>query len=230
MDSVAIRVRKDARKRSAPGPDYSSAMRALYDWCRRGACEDEAAALAISIHDDRTQAEILEALLLSECPTGDIEQAFGVPAAATDIYKELFFNVGRLRTKLEKISYVTNYPDPFGKELKLRALNLGYEYVLYTYANIVPRTQKQRQLVKRMFMTTAYKAMAMNYSGLTSTATKAAVEHAKLMLKAFEALDRTAGDDAENDSANNLLKILAAPQPPDVGTPLRVPPNPEDIV
>lgn len=229
MDSVAKRVRKDARRRSVPGSDYSPAMRAYYDWCRRNECDDEAAALAISIYADRTQAEILEALLISDCPARDIEEAFGVPTAAIEIYGELFFNVARLRTKLEKISYVTNYPEPFGKELKLRALNLGYEYVLYTYANIVPRTGKQRQLVKRMFMSAAYKAMSMNYSGLTSTATKAAVEHAKLMLRAFEALDRTA-DDADNDSANNLLKILAAPPPPEEGAPPAPPVNPEDIV
>lgn len=208
MDSVAKRVRRDARRRTEPGSDYTDAMRAYMQWCRTKTCADEAGSLAFRIQGDLTQAEILEALLLSDCPPGDIVEAFGVPAKACDWYRELFFDTTKFRTKLDKISYVENYPDPFGKALKVRALNLGYEYVLYTYANIVPKTEGQRRLVRTMFLSAAYKAMAMNYSGLGTSLNKHAVEHAKLMLKAYEALERFSGDDAGD--ADNLVRILAA--------------------
>lgn len=207
MDTVAKRVRRDARKRSAPDPEYTDAMRAYRRWLAKKP-DDDVAGVAFAIHEDATQSEILEALLLSGCPLEDIEEAFGVPVKASRWYRELFFDTKKFRTKLDKISYVENYPDPFGKALKIRALNLGYEYVLYTYANIVPKTENQRRLVRKMFMSAAYKAMNMNYSGLTSTVTKSAVEHAKLMLKAYEALERFSGDDAGD--ADNLVKILAA--------------------
>ena len=209
MDTVAKRVRQDARRRSAPGPEYTEAMRAYRRWLAKKPNENEdEAAVAFAIHGDSTQSEILEALLLSGCPPEDIETAFDVPVRASLWYKELFFDTAKFKTKLDKISYVENYPDPFGKALKTRALNLGYEYVLYTYANIVPKTESQRRLVRTMFMTAAYKAMAMNYSGMTSTVTKSAVEHAKLMLKAYEALERFSGDDS--GAPDNLVKILAA--------------------
>lgn len=211
MDRVAKRVQKDARNNIRPGPDYSESM--LHYWEHRtvGHCDSVPVDIAITIYEDQIQKEILESLLLSECPDQDIIEAFSVPQKAIEIYRELFFDVKRFRTKLDKISYLENYSDSFGKELKIRAVNLGYEYVLYTYADIVPKTSAQKQLVQRMFMSAAYKAMSMNYNGITSATTKQAIEHGKLMLKAYETLTKINSEDVGD--AYDLTRIIpSAPQ------------------
>lgn len=211
MDRVAKRVQKDARNNIRPSPEYSESMLHYWEHCTVGHCTSTQADIAFTIYEDQTQKEILESLLLSECPDQDIIDAFLVPQNSIEIYKELFFDVKYFRTKLDKISYLENYSDSFGKELKIRAVNLGYEYVLYTYADIVPKTSAQKQLVQRMFMSAAYKAMSMNYNGITSSTTKQAIEHGKLMLKAYETLTKINSEDVSD--AYDLTRIIpSAPQ------------------
>lgn len=213
MDRVAKRVLDDISNAVCNCDDYTEAMRLWREYQEHGGCTDEEADIAFSIAADKTQTEIVQALLLSGCPDNVLEEAFAVPARSVAIYNELFFNTKVFRTSLDKLSYVENYPDSFGRELKIRALNLGYEYVLYTYGNIVPKTEAQRALVQRMFMSSAYKAMSMNYNGITSSVTKQAVEHAKLMLKAFEALERTSAETVHAEY--DLSRILMTEEKPD---------------
>lgn len=204
---VASLVEADVAAGRKPGPAYTPAMRFWYTVTSEDDPElDRTGRVVLSMRRSETQREILEALILSACPEETIERALAVPKEATAWYKELFFDTTAFLTDLDKIEYLTNYEDDFGRELKNRAVSLGYEFVLFTYANLVPKTEVQKQLVERMFMATAYKAMSMNYSGIRTEITKNAVKHAELMLKAYEALRRYSDDDPS--SGHDLTAFL----------------------
>lgn len=204
---VASLVEADVAAGRKPGPAYTPAMRFWYAVMSEDDPElDRTGRVVLSMRRSETQREILEALILSACPEETIERALAVPKEATAWYRELFFDTAAFLTDLDKIEYLTNYEDDFGRELKNRAVSLGYEFVLFTYANLVPRTEVQKQLVERMFMATAYKAMSMNYSGIRTEITKNAVKHAELMLKAYEALRRYSDDDPS--SGHDLTAFL----------------------
>jgi len=165
--------------------------------------------IAFKIHESDYQREILEALLLSQCQYDTISEALEIPEDSTQIYHELFFDTANaFCTKLDLLEYLNSYEDAFGRDLKLKAVNLGPEYVLFTFANIVPKTSAQRSLVEKLFMATAYKAMAINYNGIHSETTKLATKHAELMLKAYEALNKINVEDA--GAEHDLRRILAA--------------------
>lgn len=173
------------------------------------------ASIAFAIHDDAVQKEILEALLLSGCPEDEMKSTFNIPIESVALYKELFFDPAKFRTGLEKISYLENYPDEFGKSLKQRANDLGYAYVLFVYANKVPRTSEQKALVEKMFMSSAYKAMNMNYMTMNASTMNKAIEHGKLMLKAFEILTKL--DAAGTDDNYQLTEYITAGNSDDKG-------------
>lgn len=198
-------------------------------WYRKNAEEDpelsDTAQIVFGIRRSELQSEILEALILSKCPADIIEKSFAIPAEAVAWYAELFFDLSTFRTTLDTIEYVETYKTAWARDLKLRAVNLGYEYVLFTYANLVPETEQQKKLVERMFMATAYKAMAINYNGIGSTATSQAIKHAELMLKAHNALVKT------NDSDINESRMLIHALTGDIELPSSdLIPNQEDIV
>ena len=204
---VALLVEADVASGRKPGPAYTPAMHFWYVVKSEDDPKlDMTGRVVLSIRRSDTQREILEALILSSCPAETIERALAVPREATAWYRELFFDTAAFLTNLDRIEYLTNYEDDFGRELKSRAASLGYEFVLFTYANLVPKTEVQKQLVERMFMATAYKAMAMNYNGIRTEITRNAVKHAELMLKAYEALRRYSDDDPS--SGHDLTAFL----------------------
>ena len=223
MDSIAKRVESDIRSGVKPADDYTEAMLAYWQYCTSGSATQDCK-IAFDIRKDETQREILEALILSGCPDDDIQEAFRVPLSSIRTYRELFFDPARFPTRLSVISYLEHYPNEFGRSLKMRAMNIGYEYVLYTYANIMPKTKAQKELVERMFMTSAYKAMNINFCGITSATAKQALEHGKLMLKTYEALQKLGNDDL--DASYDLSRILLSKN--DSGEAPR--PAPEEII
>jgi hypothetical protein len=158
------------------------------------------------IHKDTFQREIVEALLISEAQPKDIKSAFGIPEQVLKDYSELFFDLSKLETHLDKLSYVTNYHDRFGKELKIRALNLGPDFIYFKYANIIPQTQAQRDLVKKMFLSSAYRAMESNYTSMTTDVSKSAIEYAKIMLKAYDSIEKLMKEDTPGDM--NAIKVI----------------------
>lgn len=199
MDSVANHVRADYKRGKHSGR-YTTAMSAFYDHL------DGVPFKPALVHKDGFQREIVEALLLSGADLQDITQAFGVPEQVLKDYKELFFDLTKLDTHLDKLSYVTHYPDRFGKELKVRALNLGPSFIYFKYANIVPTTNVQRDLVKKMFLSSAYRAMEANYTSMTTDVSKSAIEYAKLMLKAYESIEKLMKDDTPGEMSS--VKVL----------------------
>lgn len=226
LDHVSKKVLADIQGKVRP-KEYSEAMSAWYAYkSGTGQSLSKAQNIAFGIHESQRQTEILEALLLSNCPTETICEAFEVPPESIAIYAELFFDQGVFLTRLDRLEYLEDYPDPWGRDLKLRAVNLGYEYVLFTFANLVPKTQAQKKLVERMFMATAYKAMAMNYNGIKSDANKQAIRHAELMIRAYELLAKSnAEENADNHDLQSLLAAEALPDPEGKGLP-----RPEEVI
>ena len=188
------------------GKEYTAAE--LLKRHEQGKEVPEHAAIAFAIHEDSVQKEILEALLLSGCPEEEMKDAFNISPESVAIYKELFFDPAKFKTGLERISYLENYPDEFGKSLKQRAADLGYAYVLFVYANKVPRTAEQKALVQKMFMSSAYKAMNMNYMSMNAASMNKAIEHGKLMLKAFETLTKL--EASGTDDTYQLTEYITA--------------------
>lgn len=204
LDHRAARVVRELKKE--PPKTYTEAMLKYREHIKGGEVPDEHA-IAFAIHESPRQKEIMEALLLSSCPLPELRQALDVPESAAKIYAELFFDQKVFRTGLDRLEYLEDYPDPFGKDLKVKAVNLGYEFVLFTFANLVPKTAGQKKLIEKMFMATAYKAMAMNYSGIKSEANRQAVKHAELMMKAYELLAKINADEGAGDY--DLVSFLA---------------------
>lgn len=208
MDSRAKRVIKDINNKNNAHKGYTDEMIQYYIYLEEDRCSSEHFSVAFDIYDNPLKKEIIESLLFGEAEYKDVEDAFGVSVKSLEIYHHLFFNTDKFRNKLDKLAYLDVYPNKVGKELKMRSMNLGPEFIYYTYANIVPKTSKQKALVQRMFMASAYKAMSINYNTIDSKITKNALEHAKLMLKAFEALQRVGEEDLSDET--DLIKVLSA--------------------
>ena len=226
LDHVARRVLADITAGRPPDGTYSEAMLAWY----RKNTEDSpdfssAAEIAFSIRASEKQSEILEALILSKCPPAEIKEAFAVPEEATAYYSELFFDVAAFRTDLDRLEYLEDYENKWARDLKIKAVNLGYEFVLFTYANLIPRTAAQKKLVERMFMATAYKAMSMNYNGIGTAANKQAIRHAELMIRAFDLLAKTSAD--EVSGTHDLVLLLTKDMQPASAA---FTPKPEEII
>lgn len=179
----------------------------IYAILKTGKCLNEYAIKAYEIYKDSFKREIIEALLLADADFYDIRSVFGVHENVTKIYSSVFFDVTAFETYLDKLSYVEQYKESsFGRELKLRALNLGPNFVFFKYGNIIPKTQDQRDMVKKMFLGSAYRAMEANYNNMESGVSKSSLEWAKVMLKAYEAIEKLMTEDKEGNT--DLVKIL----------------------
>lgn len=200
-----LQVVSDLKNKKSPSDEYTPNMLELHKHLK-ASCICEHCLTAFRIREDVIQREIVESLLLVNCPPESIEIAFQVPAKAIEVYQELFFDVRVFQSKLDKISYIESYKDAFGKELKLRALSLGHEFVFYTYGGLLPSAGAQRELMQRMFMSSAYKAMSMHFNSATAAASKQATEFAKLMLKTHETLEKFGP--ADDGTGNELHQIL----------------------
>lgn len=226
LDHVARQVLSDISAGRKPGKAYTDAMLA---WYRKNTGDlsnlTSTAEIVFSIRESEKQSEILEALILSKCPPETIEEAFAVPGEVTAWYSELFFDVSVFRTDLDRLEYLEEYGNSWARDLKIKAVNLGYEFVLFTYANLIPKTASQKKLVERMFMATAYKAMSMNYNGIGTAASKQAVKHAELMIRAYDLLARTNAD--EVSGTHDLVMLLARDMEP---TSMTLTPKPEEII
>lgn len=206
MDAKRRIVQTDVGKGRRTDPTYTEAMKAYHKYLASDVCTDDEYLQAFQAYSDVLQSEILESLILANAEPRDVKTIFGVSEKTLRTYRELFFDISKIKTKLQMVSYLEGLPPGLGKELKLRAVNLGPEYVFFTYGNAIPKTEVQKDLVRRMFMTSAYKAMSMNFSSMNSKTSKNAIEHAKLMLKAYETMDKLLKDGAESDM--EFLEVL----------------------
>lgn len=89
---------------------------------------------AADIYADTYKSEVLEAFLLARASNADIEKILRVPGKVTAIYRHLFFDLDSFRDELDIESYARTYDvDPFGKDLKICAITLGLEYLVYRF-------------------------------------------------------------------------------------------------
>ena len=135
----SLKVEVDFRKGVKKKDDYTDSMLKYHEWISRGECESDDHSYAFSAYEDNMKREIIESLLLADAEPEEVNELFGIEPKVLEIYRELFFDTDFFWNKLDKISYIASYKDEFGKELKMRALNLGPEFIYFKYANIVPR-------------------------------------------------------------------------------------------
>lgn len=207
LDAKALEVKNDYTANRTPNESYSDAQHYYYKHLRDEDFVGDHYKIAFDIAEDEFKRELFEGLLLGNAEPEDVEEVFGITESVKKVYTELFFDTkNAFRTKLDLISYIENYPGKFGRELKLRAYSFGPDFLYYTYAQVIPKSKSQHNLIKRIFLTSAYKAMATNFSGPNAKINKEALEFGKIMLKAYEALSKWNEEDANED--NNLFKIL----------------------
>lgn len=184
---------------------YSETMLEYLALLTSGKCHDNVK-YASEIYEDNSRREVVEAALFGGATDEELDEVFGLSIELLVVYRELFFDLSVFRTKLDKIGYLENYPDAEGRELKLRAYSLGPEFIYFRYGNLVPKTENQRALVKKMFLSSAYRAMEANFNPINSKVSKISLDHAKIMLKSFEAMEKL----LQNDTSDNydLVALL----------------------
>ena len=211
LDGAARRIEEFVRVLHVPDKSdgLSEAQTAYYAFLTEQKGDDIAEIVFHRLHGDETQKMVIEALILGGCPPEEAERALKVPIRAYEWHRELFFDTTCFLTVLDRIAYLDSIDNDEERQLKLRAVDLGYEYVLYVYAHVIPETDRQFELLRRMYMSTAYKALTMNYAGMGGTITKHAIEHARLMLQAFSAMERSRPENTGQSEA--LIRIVTEP-------------------
>ncbi len=206
MDHRAKRVQSDFKKGEDVGADYSEEMREYYEYLSTQKTSSKTYSHVFKIYNDPIQREIVESLLFADADPIDIHLVFNIDPEVVETYRHLFFDTEEFISRLDKISYVERYDNKFGKELKLRSLNLGPDFIYFLYGNFIPKTKSQKELLKKIFLSSAYRTMNLNYNPLGSKVSTAALEQGKLMLKAYDALEKYAKDDSEDGM--DLLKLV----------------------
>lgn len=196
----------DAKQRLDPEGDYTPAMQAYYRFITDRYVADIAERVLFTrLHGDRTQANLVEALILSGCSAETVEETFRIPEKAYRWYRELFFDTEQFLTELDLISYLENCTQEEGKEMKVRAVDFGYEYILYTFGHVTPNEKARARMLQNICASTAYKALSMNYHGMTSSVGKQAAEYARIMVKVFDTLQRMP---SESSTGEDLIHYL----------------------
>ena len=162
---------------------------------------------ALSIFVTPYKRVLIESLLLSNASAEDIFKVFGVAVETIEAYRHSMFDTDKLKTHLDKLYYVDQLPIGQEKEIKLRALNLGPEFIFFRYANIIPKDKVAKEVMTRMFFSAAYRVMEANYNPLGSDISKEALQWSQTMIKCFEAINKITVDD--KSSRDSMLKVLS---------------------
>lgn len=205
----AAQVEHDAAMRDDRFEGYTASMRAYYAFITSKTCADRAERVLFErLARNSLQSALVEALILSRCDFTKAEEVFRLPVKSLEWYKELFFDTENFLTDLDLISYLEECDDD--KDMKVRAVDFGYEYILYTYGHVTPDDAMRSRLLQNICASTAYKALSMNFNSMTSSAGKQAAEYAKVMVKAFETLQRIP---QESGMQGDLVSYLTRPAP-----------------
>lgn len=208
--------------------NFTHAMQDYYTFLAKGTCGDIESDYAFVICKDKFKKEIVEALILAGASPEEVQSVFGIPVKSIKIYQELFYDTTKFISYLDKLSYVENYPSKFGRELKIRALSLGPDFIYFTYGRLTPTTNDQKKLLKRLFLTSAYKAMELNFNSVNTIASKNSVELGKLMLKSYDALTKILSD--ENSGTGEFVEIITSSTPMTHSSQILLSVKKEDIV
>lgn len=192
VDRRHRRVAADVAAGREPGEGYTDTMRDYWLLLKDGYVSNEAVEYAATTYQSGgIRKAIMDSLLLGEADLTEIETVFDVPVAWSRAYKELFFDTANFKTGLDRLAYMDNMDpnDAASIELAKRTVALGPDFIYFTYGNRIPSTEEQRLLVKKLYMTSAYKAMDSAFNNTTSKVSAAARDYAKLMLKAYETIE-----------------------------------------
>lgn len=190
--------------------DYTSYMRVLRNIIKFkevNSDDEQVCYDALTIFVTPYKRVLIEALLLSGAEFDDIYSVFGVKQEVLKAYTHLMFDTEKLDTHLDKLYYVDQLPFGPEKELKLRALNLGPEFIFFRYANIIPKDSVAKEVMSRMFYGAAYRVMEANYNPLNSDISKEALQWSQTMIKCFDAINKITVDNTS--SRDNMLKVLS---------------------
>lgn len=210
-----LRVLADLNKKKKPAEDYTEEMCQYFAY-KQGADDTPPASLqAFEMRKDPFQREVLESLLLCDSTTDAIYAGIGIPPEVVHIYKHLFFDTDTaFRNRLERASYASSYSPTEKaledkKHMKLVALNMGPESIMYTYGGVLPDAAASRVLLQKLFMSAASKAMTMQFNSIESTAAKQSTEFAKLMMKAYEILEKFAPQDTTSSTEMHHYLLMS---------------------
>lgn len=208
VDRRHLEVVKDARARKKPGAHYTDTMRAYWYYLVDGNSGDPDVDYAASMYAScGVRRAIMVSLLLGAADPADILTVFDVPVRATQAFKELFFDSSVFKTRLDRLEFLeTMRDDPVAFEMAKRACAIGPEFIYFTYGNHMPSTEAQKHMVKKLYMTSAYKAMESMFNSPTSKVSAASRDYAKLMLKAYETIDALLS--SEPDDGMSFVKVL----------------------
>lgn len=176
----------------------------------------EAVVYANEIYEDPYKSEVLEAFLLAEATPDLISDVLRIPAAVTQTYTELFFNRSVFRDELDVESYVQTYPDTtketkWGREVKVAALTLGVDYLVYRFAHKETSIDLAGAL-KNMITTSYMLTKASKLNPLDSTSAREARQWVGVAVKALEAYVRVkpATENTDNEFTIALANITRA--------------------
>lgn len=157
---------------------------------------------AYDIYTHEFKQETLEAVLLVDFKPDEVQAILRVPAAVTEVYTYLFFDVSVFLDELDKTDYAYTYAkSSFGKELKRSAIDLGKECLkvrLSKGSHMVDPVTVQNSVRTTAFMM----ASLVRINQVDSALANAALRWAQVALKAIEN-----DDDAEKSSELEQLRI-----------------------
>lgn len=163
---------------------------------------------ALSLFITPFKRVLVEALIISGAVPKDVETVFGVSEEVYIEYQHMFFDLNRIPTHLDKLYYLEELPIGNEREIKMRALNLGPEFLYFRYANIIPKNASAKEVMTRMFHSAAYRVMEANYNTIDSDISKVALQWANTMNKCFEALSKMPTDNKK--AKDDIVKILSS--------------------
>lgn len=149
---------------------------------------------AYSIYVDPYKSEVIEAFLLANGSAEDIKNTLRIPGAVVTAYQHLFFDRAVFRDELDVEAYAQTYPaetkeEKWGRELKISAVSLGLEYLIYRFAHKDPDIDlvgSLKAIISNAYMLT--KATRIN--PLDSDAARESRQWATMAVKAMETYTR----------------------------------------
>ena len=149
LDRRAAQVEADIMTHREPTADYTDAMRAYRAFIENGRKAEPGSIeemVFVTLRESERQRDIVEALLIGDCPDDGAEKALGIPEHALQWYRELFFDTALFRSRLDLWEYVHRDDDGHvhfkdsepvltqeeweSRPLKQIAYDCGYHYVL----------------------------------------------------------------------------------------------------
>lgn len=149
---------------------------------------------ANDIYENAYKSEVIEAFLLAEATPEAIFDTLKVPVAVVEVYKHLFFNRNAFQDELDVEAYAQTYSEDtpeqkYGKELKISALTLGLDYLIFRFSHKevdVDLSGSLKSMIANAYMLT--KAAKLN--PLDSNASREARQWVATATKALEAYVR----------------------------------------